>query len=206
VEALLDWLAGQSPAAIYTVVGLLAAVENVFPPIPADVGIALGAFLAARGVVNVWAIYGITVVANVLAALAVFEAAKHYGKRFLQSRLGRRLVSEKSQARIEKLYRRYHLWGIFVSRLLPVYRNIVPPFAAASGLPASKAMPPVIVATALYYGVLTAVAWHLGANWDTVKHVVGRIGIGLAVAAGAVTALLAWLWWRHRHAPENGDA
>jgi membrane protein DedA with SNARE-associated domain len=202
VEALLDWLAGQHPAAIYTVIGLLAAVENIFPPAPADFAIALGAFLAARGAVSVWGIYVVTVLANVLGALLVFELSRHYGRRFLGSRLGRRLVSEKAQLRIERLYHKYHLWGIFLSRLLPVYRTIVPPFAAAIGLPARKALPPVAVATALYYGALTAVAYELGANWDTVRHMVARIGLGLGIAALAITVLGGWLWWRHRHPKE----
>ena len=199
MEALLDRLAGLPPAGIYAVVGLLAAVENFFPPAPADFAIALGAFLAARGAVSVWGIYAVTVAANVAGALIVFELSRHFGRRFLQSRLGRRLVSEKAQARIERLYQRWHLWGIFLSRMLPVYRSIVPPFAAAIGLPARKALPPVVVATALYYGALTAVAYGLGANWDDVKHIVARIGLWLGIAAIALTVLGGWLWWRHRH-------
>lgn len=208
MEALLDRLAGLPPAGIYAVIGLLAAVENFFPPAPADFAIALGAFLAARGAVSVWGVYLVTVLANVLGALLVFELSKHYGRRFLQSRLGRRLVSEKAQARIERLYQRFHLWGIFLSRLLPVYRTIVPPFAAAIGLPAGKALPPVVVATSLYYGALTAVAYGLGANWDTVRHIVKRIGLGLGIAAITLTVVGGWLWWRHRHPKEDapGDA
>ena len=208
MEALLDRLAGLPPAGIYAIIALLAAVENFFPPAPADFAIALGAFLAARGAVSVWGIYVVTVLANVLGALLVFELSKHYGRRFLQSKLGRRLVSEKAQIRIERLYQRFHLWGIFLSRLLPVYRTIVPPFAAAIGLPAAKALPPVFVATAVYYGVLTALAYELGANWETVKHLVRQIGLGLGIAAVVFTALGAWLWWRHRHPKEEtpGDA
>ena len=199
MEALLDRLAGLPPAGIYAIIALLAAVENFFPPAPADFAIALGAFLAARGAVSVWGVYVVTVAANVLGAVLVFELSKHFGRRFLQSKFGRRLVSEKAQRRIESLYQRFHLWGIFLSRLLPVYRTIVPPFAAAIGLPASKALPPVAVATALYYGALTAVAYGLGANWDDVKHIVARIGLWLGIAAIALTALGGWLWWRHRH-------
>lgn len=197
MEALLDRIAGLPPAGIYAVVALLAALENFFPPVPADVTVALGAFLAARGVVNIWAIYAITVAANVLGAIAVFEAAKHYGRRFLESRLGRRLVSEKGQARIRRLYDRYHLLGITITRMLPVYRTLIPPFAAATGLPFRKTIPPVLLGTAAYYGVLCAVAYGIGHNWDAVKAVVGRIGVGLVIAAAVITVLGIYLWKRH---------
>lgn len=203
MEALLERIAGLPPAGIYAVIFALVAVENILPPVPSDFAVALGAFLAARGAVNPWIIYAGSVVANVGGALAVFEASKHYGKKFLKSRLGRRLVSEKAQERIEKLYRKYHLWGILVSRLLPVYRTIVPPFAAAIGLPASKALPPVAVATAIYYAVLMSVSYALGKNLDAVERLVGHIGIGLLIAAVLVTLAIILLVWKKKH-PEHG--
>jgi membrane protein DedA with SNARE-associated domain len=202
VEGLLDRLAGLPPAGIYLVVGLLAALENIFPPVPADVTVALGGFLAARGAVSAWGIYVVTVIANVAGAAGVFYLSRHFGPRFLNSRFGRRLVSDKAQARIGRLYEKYHLLGIFVSRLLPVYRTIVPPFAAAIGLSSRRTLPPVFAATAVYYGLLTAVSYSLGQNWDTVRAIVGRIGLVLGLAAVALTALVVWLWRRH-HAHDN---
>lgn len=203
VEDFLNYIAGLPPAGIYAFVGLLAMLENFFPLVPADVSVALGAFMAARGVVNVVGIYLVTIIPNFLGAVAVLELSKHYGRRFLQSRLGRRLVSERAQRRITRLYERYHIWGIFITRTLPVYRTVVPPFAAALGLPASKTLPPIALATAIYYGAITAVGYLLGANWETVKHIVGRIGLGLAAAAVVATMLGIWLWRRHRREDEE---
>lgn len=203
VDDFLNTIAGLPPAGIYAVVGLLAALENFFPFVPADVSVALGAFMAARGVVNVFGVYLVTIIPNFLAAVAVLELSKRYGKQFLQSRLGRRLVSVRAQRRMARMYERYHLWGIFVTRLLPFYRTVVPPFAAALGLPGSKTLPPIALATASYYGALVAVGYLLGANWEAVKHVVGRIGIGLGVAALLATILGVWLWQRHRQSDEE---
>ena len=204
MEALLERIASFPTAGIYAVIFLLVAVENILPPVPSDFAVALGAFLAARGAVNPWIIYAGAVMANVAGAVAVFEASKHYGKRFLKSRLGRRLVSEKAQERIEKLYEKYHLWGIMVSRLLPVYRTIVPPFAAAVGLPLKKALPPVALATAIYYAALMALAFGLGRNIDAVESLVSHIGIGLLAAAGMVTLVALMFIWKKRHPGHGG--
>lgn len=204
MDGILDSLAGLPPAGIYLVVGLLAGVENIFPPVPADVSVALGAFLAARGAVSVWGVFAVTVVANLLGAGLVFHLSQRFGQRFLRSRLGRRLVSERAQRRIARLYDRYHLLGIFVTRLLPVYRTIVPPFAAAIGLPARKTLPPVFAATVLYYGALTALAYTLGNNWSAVRHIVTNIGLVLGVTAVALTILIVWLWRRHHAGQADG--
>ena len=50
IESLLDWVSQLPPAAVYAVLALLAAVENVMPPVPSDAAVALGAFLSHRGV------------------------------------------------------------------------------------------------------------------------------------------------------------
>jgi hypothetical protein len=49
IDAVLEWLADLPPVLIYLVIGIGAAVENVFPPVPADTFVLLGAFLAASG-------------------------------------------------------------------------------------------------------------------------------------------------------------
>jgi membrane protein DedA with SNARE-associated domain len=48
VEGVLSWLGGLPPAALYVILALVAATENFVPPIPADVIVAFGSFLAAR--------------------------------------------------------------------------------------------------------------------------------------------------------------
>lgn len=139
-----------------------------------------------------------------LSAVAVFYAARRYGARFLASRIGRRLLSQKAQQRLERAWERHHAWGLFVSRFLPGYRAVVPPFSAALGLPARRALPPVIAASALYYAILTWACWQLGSNWDAVKNLISGIGIGLLIAALVVTVVGGWLVWRYRRKHRDG--
>jgi membrane protein DedA with SNARE-associated domain len=161
--------------------------------------VALGAFLAAREApVTLWGVYLVTVVANVTSAAGMFFVARTLGRSFFESKAGRRVLSRRSLDLLEREYQRHHLWGIFLSRFLPGYRAIVPPFAAIANLPARKALPPVIAATALYYGALVLVAHRVGQNWEAVERVVGRVGLTLLLAALVVTALLAYLVWRRR--------
>ena len=81
----------------------------------------------------------------------------------------------------------------------------MPPFAGLVRLPAAKALPPVAAASALYYGLLVAVAYGLGSNWDAVHAFLGDLGLVLGALALAVTAVLAWLLWRHRRSGAPRD-
>lgn len=160
---------------------------------------ALGAFLAARDApVSATAVYLVTLVANVTSAIGMYAVARTVGKRFLESRTGQRLLSPKSQAALERAYQRHHLWGIFVSRFLPGYRAVVPPFAGMIGLPASKALPPIVLASAIYYGLLVWGAHRVGRSWETVQAWLSHVSAGLAAVAVAATLVVAWLLWRGR--------
>lgn len=167
---------------------------------PADIAVALGAFLAARddAPLSVTAVYLVTVVANVTSAVGMYAVARTVGRNFLESRTGRRLLSARSQAALGRVYEHHHLWGIFLSRFLPGYRAVVPPFAGMMGLPASKALPPVVLATALYYGLLVWGAHRVGRSWESVRLWLGHLGIGLGIVAIAVTAVVGCLLWRVR--------
>ena len=54
---LLDWLAGAHPVVVYAVLGAAAALENIIPPIPADVVVLFGGLLAGRGGADPWLVF-----------------------------------------------------------------------------------------------------------------------------------------------------
>ncbi len=49
LDRFLDWVAQLPELLVYIVLMALSALENIFPPVPADVAVVLGAFLAQRG-------------------------------------------------------------------------------------------------------------------------------------------------------------
>ena len=61
---------------MYAVLGLLAAIENVIPPVPSDAAVALGAFLSIRGLTTPFGVFMVTWVANLAGAAAVYQIAR----------------------------------------------------------------------------------------------------------------------------------
>ncbi len=196
-----DWvgLLERLPAGpLYGIITILAAVENIFPPVPADTAVALGAFLAGRGRMDPWLVFGLTWTANVASAAAIYALARRYGRAAFAGRLGMRLLSEATLDRIGHEYQRHGTWGIFVSRLLPVWRAVVCPFAGMGRLPAGRTLAAVSLASGVYYGGLTMFVYTLGGNLETVLAAVRRLNATLAAVALLVAGLIAWRLWRRR--------
>src|SRR5207247_9710442 len=89
---------------------------------------------------------------------------RRYGRDFFKGPTGRRLLTPPVLAHIEAQYQRHGTYGIFVSRLLPVWRAVVPPFPEVAGLSAPRPLIPLALASALWYGLLPVLVATLGTN------------------------------------------
>jgi len=169
--------------------------------VPADTAVALGAFLAGQGgSVTMLGVFFATWIPNVASAIGTYWVARTVGRTFTESRAGRRLLHPRAIRALEGLYQRHHVWGIFVSRFLPGYRAVVPPFAGVVGIGAVRALAPVVVASGIWYGFLVLLAHRLGQNWYAVSYALKHLSWWLAAVALVVTSLLTWaaLRWRRR--------
>ncbi len=169
------------------------------PPVPSDAAVALGAFLSHRGVTRPIAVFLVTWIANLLGAAGVYLAARRYGRRLFASPTGRRLLAPRSLAIIEREYLRLGTVGIFFSRFLPGIRAVVPPFAGLVGLDVVRTFVPMGLASAIWYGGITALGAVIGAEWTRITAVIASVNRTLGIAALLVAVLgLIWYLWRLR--------
>ena len=187
---------------MYALIATLAAVENIFPPVPADVAVALGAFLSGRGVMNAWVVFVLTWVANVSSGAAVYALARRHGTVVTRGFLGRHIFTPNTVAHIAEQYRRHGSYGIFISRLLPVWRAVVMPFAGMAGVTPARALIPLALASGMYYGALTYLINRLGTDLEVVLATLRRVNTILAIVAGAVILIIVlWLVRRRLRRP-----
>ena len=97
MQGVLDWLTALPPAVLYLVLAIVAAVENVFPPIPADTVVAFGAFLAARGHATLAGAFLATLGGNTAGAMGMYAAGRRFGAERLARRLDAGAVSVKGK-------------------------------------------------------------------------------------------------------------
>jgi membrane protein DedA with SNARE-associated domain len=194
VSGLIDWLTSLPIGALYVAIAIIAAIENFFPPIPADTIVALGAFLAARGQGTAVGSLAATWVGNVGGAMVMYALGRRYGA----DRLERRLLGERgsaAEARIATLYGRYGIVALFLSRFLPGVRAVVPPVAGALRIPVWRAFAAIGMASALWYGLITYAAFTLGSDWETVLAKLREYGKLASIVAVVVLGLGIFVWW-----------
>ncbi|HET8645952.1 MAG TPA: DedA family protein [Vicinamibacteria bacterium] len=199
VDRFLEWMSGLPPLAVYPILALLAAVENVFPPVPADVAVVLGAFLAKEGVTSAPLIGFICWLANTASSAGMYFLARRKGRAFFESGLPRKLMPPSAMKALEEAYARRGVLGIFLSRFLPGVRAAVTPFAGVVGMSPARALVPAAGASLIWYAVLVVVGAALGLTWDSARNVVEDATRVLAWIAGAVTVvIIVWLVRRAR--------
>ena len=204
-EAFLSWVAGLPGIAVYAVLIVLSALENVFPPVPADVAVVMGAFLARQGTVSAPWLGLLCWLGNTASSAAVYLYARRHGRRFLEGGWPGRLMPPAALAALETAYARHGLYGIFFSRFLPGIRAAVTPFAGVAGVSAARALVPSALASAIWYAFLVASGWLLGQSWPHARALLEEVNRALALVAVAVVAIAAaGLWWRSRRRRAEG--
>lgn len=200
MDQLLDWVAALPGAALYAILFIAGTIENLFPPFPSDVVIAFAAFLVAQGANGTrLGVFSTVWAGNVAGAMVVYALGRKYGAEKLEERLAGAHAA-RHDATVRKLFDRYGLPAIFVSRFVPGVRAIVPAIAGALRV---KPLPVTVMiagASAIWYGLITVVAFRVGADWDRLKSLVGEYTTAAAIIGAVILAagVVAWLVARKR--------
>jgi membrane protein DedA with SNARE-associated domain len=197
LDGVIQWLTNLPPDALYVAIGVLSAFENVFPPFPSDGVIAFGSFLVARAHGSLLTVFLLGLIGNVLGASLTYFLARRFGSSALLHRL-EKFAGPTAEQRLKDLYSRYGVGALFVSRFLPGVRAIVPPFAGAMRLPAFQVLGAITAASAVWFGLITFLAFRAGDDWDVLKKHLVRSGSAAAAIAIALVVIGIVVWWVRR--------
>lgn len=199
IERLLEKLSSVSPKWVYLALAAGAAVENFFPPIPADTFVVFGAFLSVESKVTGAGVFLATWSTNTAGALLSYGVARRWGRGLLSTRLGKILLRPRQLERLAALYNAHGSVIVFFSRFLPAFRSLVPVFAGVSHLGFWRSALPVAMASAIWYGILVYAGTMLGHNWQVIVDALGNFNRVLLAIATLFGAVIAIVWWRTRH-------
>ena len=207
MDAVTGWLSGASLETIYLLIFLASFVEGILPLMPGDLAAALLAFFAARAGGHLAPTIVAVTVGSVLGGLVMWWIGRRFGAEWLAHRIGRmgfgktELRLEAAELKVENAYKQYGWMALFVSRFLPGVRAVVPAAAGALRIPLWEVTAIFTIASGLWYGIISWIAFRVGEDWAAVRstlEVVARdVGLG-AVAVALVMVLVGWTLWR-RH-------
>lgn len=197
LQSIIDWLLTLPPSTLLPAMALLAAAENVFPPIPADVLIALGAFIAARNGSSPIPAFATVLLGNVAGAMVMYAVGRRFGADWTEKRFHLK-HKESAESSLSTWYARYGLFALAIGRFIPGVRAVVAPFAGALRASVLGTMAAIMLASGVWYGLVTWIAFRAGSNWDDLTRSVGRMGRWTAVVALMLAGALVFTWYRHR--------
>jgi membrane protein DedA with SNARE-associated domain len=176
LESITDWVRNVVEAANYPGVAGMIALENIFPPIPSELVLPLGGFLAARGdfpgppaiavpLTIVAATVGSLIGAIVLYAFgAVVSEARVRG--FLR-RYGRYLLlSEDDYNRAESWFTDHGTQAVFIGRCIPGIRSIISIPAGVERMPMVEFLVFTAAGSAIWNTALISAGAALGDQWE----------------------------------------
>lgn len=198
LEALLGLISSIPVVVTYVLVGLGAAVENVFPPVPSDLAVLAGGILAERGYLRADIVFLVAWLSNLTLALGVYLAAYRYGADLFTTRWGRWLLRPAQLHRMSEFYEEYGTITVLVSRFFPVFRVLVPAFAGISRLGFWRTAIPLMIASAIWYAALIWAGGFFSRNLPRLLAPLSRVNTTAAIVAALLVLVLGVLWWRTR--------
>jgi membrane protein DedA with SNARE-associated domain len=198
MQGWLEWLSSLPAPLLYGAIAVAAFAENIFPPLPADTVVALGAFAAARGPGSAFGAWAATMIGNISGAMAMFALGRRIGIKGLSSKFPR-LFPEEASRRVANRFREQGVVSLVISRFLPGVRAFVPPVAGAIGMGPVRSAIAMAVASGVWYGIVCRLAFSAGENAELVlDRIAGQQRIVGAVAAVVAVLFIGGLILRNR--------
>jgi len=204
MNAFQDWLRPLLEDHGLLIVFLTMMAESACIPIPSEIVVPYGGFMAAQGFTQLWAVIVVATLANVVGSAIAYFVGR-YGGRALFLKYGRYvLVSKHHLDKADRWFERRGELTVFFTRMMPGVRTFI-------SLPAGIAKMP--VGKFFFYSLLGSIPWnaalaYLGYAagkaagedaWDKLQEQFGRYNEIFYIVLGVVVvALVGWGVWRWR--------
>jgi membrane protein DedA with SNARE-associated domain len=182
-------------------VGVLVALETVFPPIPSELILPLSGYLASRGRMSLAAVVIGATLGSLAGALALYWAGAALGQKRLR-RLAERtpLVEVDDLERAEGWFDRHGGLAVLIGRVVPVVRSLVSVPAGVERMPLWRFILYTIIGSGVYNLVLIGLGYVLGSRWQTVEQYSNYLNYAIYAAILVAVGLFALKRVRRRRA------
>jgi membrane protein DedA with SNARE-associated domain len=182
-------------------VGVLVALETVFPPIPSELILPLSGYLASRGRMSLAAVVIGATLGSLAGALALYWAGAALGQKRLR-RLAERtpLVEVDDLERAEHWFDRHGGLAVLIGRVVPVVRSLVSVPAGVERMPLWRFILYTIIGSGVYNLVLIGLGYVLGSRWKTVEQYSNYLNYAIYAAILVAVGLFALKRVRRRRA------
>lgn len=204
-----QWLINALTSYGLLIVFLTMSAESACIPIPSEIVVPYGGFLAAQGHTHLWMVIVVATVANLVGSIIAYAVGR-YGGRALFVRYGKYVgISAHHVDKADHWFERYGPATVFFTRMMPGVRTFISLPAGIARMPVIKFLAYSAVGSAIWNTGLAYLGYGAGRAagedpWGKLQetfHSYNRIFyVVVAVIVVAIAGYVVWRWRRHRHA------
>lgn len=178
-QQLIEWIQTLSPLSIYLIFGVIAYLENIIPPIPGDLLVAFGGYLAAERIIGFTPVLLITTIASVVGFMNMYAVGRYFGHKIDERRKKFWLMRFFDIKYFDKGKRWMDRWGqgvILANRFLAGTRSVI---SITAGITKTKVYSTILsslVSSLLWNGILLGMGWIVHENWQIIGHYLNVYG------------------------------
>jgi membrane protein DedA with SNARE-associated domain len=203
VEGLLHWIGDIIKLLGIWGVGGGMLLESACIPLPSEVVLPLGGFMAAEGTLTLAQANVAAAVGSIIGSMAAYLVGKHGGRPFILKYGKYVFVSEKHFLQAENTFNKFGAAAVFFGRLLPVVRTFISLPAGIARMDLGKFLFFSLIGMLPWNFALIYLGYKLRDNYDTIVrplfHRFEYVVIG-ALVVGVLLLVIKLLLQRKREA------
>ncbi len=172
----------------YMVVFLIAWLENVFPPIPGDVLVVFGGYLAAIGPMSLFAVILYSTLGGTIGFMCMYYVGRFGGPKLLESRALRWLPVE-SVSRVQNWIRSRGYTVIAANRFLSGARTVISFTVGLSQMPPWPVGLFALLSATVWVSIIAMLGYLVGDEWERVVDYLSQYG---KLISGLILLFLGW--------------
>lgn len=199
IQSIVEWIEIIPPVGVYLLFFGIAYFENIIPPVPGDVIVAFGGYLAAEGIIRLFPVWSLTIVASVLGFMTMYWLGHTWGgsiENNRESHLILRFIPYKYFTRGKKWMQRWGQGVIIANRFLAGTRSVISLTAGMSRLRVSYTIFSSLLSSILWNSLLLALGWFIQDNWQIIGDYLSNYGKSILALIAIVVSVKIWL--KHR--------
>jgi membrane protein DedA with SNARE-associated domain len=205
------WMEALSPIWAYVTLLVIAYGENVLPPIPGDMVVVFGGYMAGLGQLHLGVVILLSTVGGALGFMSMYAVGYKLGRSVLNpDRL--QWLPREGFDRAQRWIHQYGYGVIAANRFLSGARSVISLTAGMFRMEVARTAWWCTVSALVWTGLISYAGYAVGENWDlvvTYLRAYGRIVLTILVLI-AVGLGLRWYWRRPRDAeapaPDDGES
>ncbi len=177
----------------YFAIFFLMTLESMMLPVPSELVIPFGGYLASLGILNIFLVAVVSSLGGLTGSLIAYYIGYFGGRKFLLKYGYYLLITPEALDMAEKWFKKYGKISVFTTRLVPIIRTFISLPAGIAEMDIKTFSFYTFTGSLIWSAFLAYAGYILGKNWDAVSHFFSSLDIYILIA-GLIT--LAYIGYR----------